>query len=400
MQSRPILILILAGGLISLIAMGSRAAFGLFLEPVSSEFGWGREVFGLSLAIQNIVWGLSQPFASAIADKYGSGRTLVVSGIVYAAGLFLMSQTGSAMELHLSAGLMIGLGLSGTGFGVVIGSVGRAVPEEKRSMALGIVGASGSLGQFLMVPMGQAFLSSYGWSMALVLIGCCALLMIPASAWVRGRAEDSAAAGAASLSAAIREAAGNGSYWLLFFGFFVCGFHVTFVAVHLPAYIVDMNVAPKYGAIALSVVGLFNVIGSLASGYLGGKYSKKYLLSTLYFLRAALFVAFILIPISPITIIVFAATLGLLWLSTVPLTSGLVAVLFGPKYMTTLFGFVFFGHQVGAFLGAWIGGVAFDMFGSYDIVWWMSVGLGVLSGVLHWPIREGLTVTRAAASTG
>jgi len=343
---------------------------------------------------------LSQPFASAIADKYGSGRTLLVSGIVYAAGLFLMSQTGSATELHLSAGLMIGLGLSGTGFGVVIGSVGRAVPEEKRSMALGIVGASGSLGQFLMVPLGQAFLSSYGWSMALVLIGCCALLMIPAAAWVTGRAEDSAAAGAANLTAAIREAAYNGSYWLLFFGFFVCGFHVTFVAVHLPAYIVDMNVAPEYGAIALSVVGLFNVIGSLASGYLGGKYSKKYLLSTLYFLRAALFVAFILVPISPLTILIFAGALGLLWLSTVPLTSGLVAVMFGPKYMTTLFGFVFFGHQIGAFLGAWIGGVAYDMYGSYDIVWWMSVALGIVSGILHWPIREHMLVRPARAVGG
>ncbi|MZR31071.1 MFS transporter [Sneathiella litorea] len=400
MQSRPILILVLAGGLISLLAIGARAAFGLFLEPVSSEFGWGREVFALALAIQNIVWGLSQPFASAIADKYGSGRTLLVSGLVYASGLFLMSQTGSATELHLTAGLMIGMGLSGTGFGVVIGSVGRAVPEEKRSMALGIVGAAGSLGQFLMVPLGQAFIGNYGWSMALILLGVCVLLMIPAAAFVTGKASDSATAGAASLSAAIREAAGNGSYWLLFFGFFVCGFHVTFVAVHLPAYIVDMNVAPEYGAIALSVVGLFNVVGSLASGYLGGKYSKKYLLSTLYFLRAALFVAFILIPISPVTILVFAGVLGLLWLSTVPLTSGLVAVMFGPKYMTTLFGFVFFGHQIGAFLGAYIGGLAFDLYGSYDIVWWMSVALGIISGLLHWPIRENMPVQRAQAAGG
>ncbi|WP_339632117.1 MFS transporter [uncultured Sneathiella sp.] len=398
MASRSFLILILAGGLISLVAMGSRAAFGLFLEPVSSDLGWGREVFGLALAIQNIVWGLSQPFASAIADKYGSGKTLLVSSLVYAAGLFLMSQTSSPTELHMSAGVMIGLGLSGTGFGVVIGSVGRAVAEEKRSMALGIVGASGSLGQFLMVPLGQAFLSGYGWSMALVLIGLCSLLMIPAAAGVTGRAEDSGSIGAASLSAAIREAAGNRSYWLLFMGFFVCGFHVTFLAVHLPAYIVDQNVAAKYGAIALSIVGLFNVIGSLSAGYLGGKYSKKYLLSGLYFARAALFVAFILVPISPLTVIIFSAILGLLWLSTVPLTSGLVAVLFGPKYMTTLFGFVFFGHQIGAFLGAWLGGFVFDLYGSYDVVWWMSVALGLISGLLHWPIQENMPVQRAAAT--
>ena len=398
MQSRSFLILILAGGLISLLAMGSRAAFGLFLEPVSTDLGWGREVFGLALAIQNIVWGLSQPFASAIADKYGSGRTLFVSALVYAAGLFLMSQTGTQTGLHLTAGLMIGLGLSGTGFGVVIGSVGRAVSEEKRSMALGIVGASGSLGQFIMVPMGQAFLSGYGWSTALILIGCCSLLMIPASAAVTGKAEGSASVGAASLSAAIREAAGNRSYWLLFAGFFVCGFHVTFLAVHLPAYIVDQHVAAKYGAIALSIVGFFNVIGSLASGYLGGKYSKKYLLSGLYFARAALFASFLLVPISPLTVIIFSGILGLLWLSTVPLTSGLVAVLFGPKYMTTLFGFVFFGHQIGAFLGAWLGGVVFDLYGSYDVVWWISVALGLISGLLHWPIREHRLVRAAATS--
>ncbi|WP_373085078.1 MFS transporter [Sneathiella sp.] len=397
MQSRSFLILILAGGLISLLAMGSRAAFGLFLEPVSTDLGWGREIFGLALAIQNIVWGLSQPFASMIADKYGSGKTLFVSALVYSAGLFMMSQTTTEAGLHLSAGLMIGLGLSGTGFGVVIGSVGRAVSEEKRSMALGIVGAAGSLGQFIMVPLGQAFLSEYGWSMALILIGFCSLLMIPASAAVRGKAEDSAAAGALNLTAAIREAAGNRSYWLLFMGFFVCGFHVTFLAVHLPAYIVDKHVGAEYGAIALSIVGFFNVIGSLTAGYLGGKFSKKYLLSSLYFARSALFVAFILIPISPLTIMIFSAILGLLWLSTVPLTSGLVAVLFGPKYMTTLFGFVFFGHQIGAFLGAWLGGFVFDLYGSYDVVWWISVALGLISALLHWPIKETALIRSAGA---
>lgn len=390
MKSRSFLVLILAGGLISLLAMGSRAAFGLFLEPVSSDLGWGREVFSLALALQNIIWGLAQPFASMIADKYGSGRTLFASALVYAAGLFLMSQTSTAMELHFSAGLLIGLGLAGTGFGVVLGSVGRAVSEEKRSMALGIVGASGSLGQFLMVPLGQAFLSTYGWSVALMLIAVCSLIMLPAAAGVTGKAEDSGSVGAASLSSAIREAAGNGSYWLLFSGFFVCGFHVAFIAVHLPAYIADQHMDPKYGAIALSIVGFFNVIGSLLAGYLGGRYSKKYLLSGLYLTRAALFLGFFLIPISPVTIMIFAGALGLLWLSTVPLTSGLVAVLFGPKYMTTLFGFIFFSHQVGSFLGVWLGGVVFDHFGSYDAIWWLSVALGLLSALFHWPIREAM----------
>ena len=284
MQSRSFLILILAGGLISLVAMGSRAVFGLFLEPVSTDMGWGREVFGLALAIQNLVWGLSQPFAGIIADKYGSGKTLLVSGLVYSGGIFLMSQTTSPTELHLSAGLMVGLGLAGSGFGVVMGSVGRAVSEEKRSMALGIVGAAGSLGQFLMLPLGQAFLSTYGWSTALMLIALCTFLVIPAAMGVTGKAEDSTASGAASISDAIREAASSKSYWLLFAGFFVCGFHVTFLAVHLPSYLVDQGMAASYGALALSIVGLFNVIGSLAAGYLGGKYTKKFLLSYLYFL--------------------------------------------------------------------------------------------------------------------
>jgi len=399
MQSRSFLILVLAGGLISLLAMGSRAAFGLFLEPVSNDLGWGREVFGLALAIQNIVWGLAQPFAAAIADKYGSGKTLLVSGILYSAGLFLMSQTTTPSELYLTTGFLIGLGLSGAGMGVVMGSVGRAVSDEKRSMALGIVGAAGSLGQFTMVPLGQAFITSYGWSTALILIGVCSLLMLPAAAGVRGKADDSAVAGAGNLTLAIKEAAGSSSYWFLFGGFFVCGFHVTFLAVHLPAYIVDNNMAAEYGATALSIVGLFNVIGSLAAGYLGGKYSKKYLLSSLYFARSALFIAFLLVPISPLTIIIFSGILGLLWLSTVPLTSGLVATLFGPKYMTTLFGFIFFSHQVGAFLGAWLGGVAYDLYGSYDAIWWLSVALGLISGILHWPIKEPMPGVQPQAAS-
>ncbi|MEH6547614.1 MAG: MFS transporter [Sneathiella sp.] len=398
MQSRSFLILIIAGGLISLVAMGSRAIFGLFLEPVSSDMGWGREVFGLALAIQNLVWGLSQPFAGMIADKYGSGKTLLVSGLVYSGGIYLMSQTSSQSELHLSAGLMVGLGLAGTGFGVVMGSVGRAVSEEKRSMALGIVGAAGSLGQFLMLPLGQAFLTSYGWSTALMLIALCTFIVIPASMGVRGKAEDSGASGASSISAAIREAAGSKSYWFLFAGFFVCGFHVTFLAVHLPSYLVDQGMAASYGATALSIVGLFNVVGSLAAGYLGGKYTKKYLLSYLYFARAALFVCFIIVPMTPVTVIVFSSILGLLWLSTVPLTSGLVASLYGAKYMTTLFGFIFFGHQMGAFLGAWLGGVAYDMYGSYDVIWWASVALGLISGLLHWPIKEDAPVGQAQAA--
>ena len=386
-----------AGCMIALLTFGIRAGFGLFLEPMSVDLGWGREVFALAIAIQNLLWGLGQPFAGALADRYGSGRVLAVGGVLYVLGLVVMSEASTPLVMHLSAGVMIGLALSGAAFGIVLASITRIVPEDKRSWALGLGTAAGSLGQFLMVPLGQAFLSAYGWSTALLLLSLFALAIVPLAGVLAGKPEQSSGP-QQTLSAALREAGGHGSYWLLIGGFFVCGFHVAFIQTHLPAYLKDMGLSGELGAWAISLVGLFNIIGSYTAGVLGGRYSKKYLLSFLYFARALAIALFVIVPISTTTVLVFSAAIGLLWLSTVPLTSGLVAVMFGPRYMATLFGIVFFSHQVGAFLGVWLGGLLFDATGSYNVVWWMGVALGVIAGLLHWPIQERQVARLAPAA--
>ncbi len=381
-------VVITAGCLIALLGFGVRSGFGLFLEPISADLGWGREVFALAIAIQNLFWGLGQPFAGALADRYGSGRVLATGGLLYAAGVLLMSQTSTPLMLHLSAGVLVGLGLAGASFAVVLAAIGRMVSEERRSWALGLGTAAGSLGQFLMVPIGQLFLSTYGWSIALLLLSCCAALIIPLATALTGRGEHNASTREQTMSEALREAGGHSGYWYLTSGFFVCGFHVAFIQTHLPAYLVDMGIAREIGAWALALVGLFNVFGAYSSGLLGGRYSKKNLLSWLYLARAVAIALFIIVPLSPASVLIFSAAIGLLWLSTVPLTSGLVAQIFGPRYMATLFGIVFLSHQLGAFLGVWMGGYLFDTTGSYEVVWWLSVALGVLAALLHWPINE------------
>ena len=375
------------GCLIALISFGTRSGFGLFLTPMSTEFGWGREVFALAIAIQNLLWGLGQPFAGAIADRYGAGRVLAGGGLLYAAGLVLMSGASSPLELNLTAGLLIGIGLSGASFSIVLAAFGRMVDEKNRSWAFGLGTAAGSLGQFLMVPLGQAFLSAYGWQIALVLLGGCALLVVPLSTVLAG-APARIAGRQQSFGEALREAGGHSGFVLLTSGFFVCGFHVAFIQVHLPPYLVDLGLSPALGAWAIATVGLFNVVGAYASGVLGGRYSKKYLLSAIYLARAVVIAVFVLLPPSPTSVLVFSAAMGLLWLSTVPLTSGLVAQIFGTRYMAMLFGVVFFSHQVGAFIGVWLGGRLYDSTGSYEIVWWTSVVLGVAAAALHWPIDE------------
>jgi predicted MFS family arabinose efflux permease len=372
---RTPLVVITAGCLIALISFGVRAGFGLFLAPMSADLGWGREVFALAIAIQNIMWGLGQPVAGAIADRYGSGRVLAIGGLVYAAGVYLMAVTTTPLMFHMSAGVLVGLGLSGASFAVVLA-------------AFGIGTAAGSLGQFLMVPLGQAFMSAYGWSVALMLLSLFALLMIPLAGALTGRPPSQATTRDQSLREALREAGGHSSYLYLTSGFFVCGFHVAFIQTHLPAYLTDAGIAAAVGAWALSLVGLFNIVGSYVSGMLGGRYSKKYLLSSLYLSRAVAIAVFVLVPVSETSALVFASVMGLLWLSTVPLTSGLVAQMFGLRYMATLFGIVFFSHQMGAFTGVWLGGYLFDTTGSYDVVWWVGVALGVLAAVLHFPIDE------------
>ena len=377
---------IAVGCLILLLSFGTRAGFGLFLAPISAEFGWGREVFALAIALQNLVWGLGQPFAGALADRYGSGRVLAGGGALYAAGVAIMAYASTPLVLHVSAGLLIGLGLSGASFAVVLAAIGRIVPEEKRTWAFGLGTAAGSLGQFLLVPVGQAFLAAYGWSFALVLLSFFAVAMVPLAGGLRGRV--AAARTEQSLGQALKEAAGHAGYLYLNGGFFVCGFHVAFIQVHLPAYVTDLGLSLETGAWALALVGLFNIIGSYSSGVLGSRYSKKYLLSMLYAARAVAIAIFIVAPPSQVSVLLFAAAIGLLWLSTVPLTSGLVAQIFGTRYMATLFGIVFLSHQVGAFLGVWLGGYLYDATGSYDVVWWLGVALGLIAALLHWPIDE------------
>jgi MFS family permease len=376
-----------AGCLIALISFGVRAGFGLFLAPMSDAMGWGREVFALAIAIQNLVWGLGQPLAGGLADCYGPARVLIAGGIAYALGVWLMSVSATPLMINLSAGLLVGIGLAGASFAVVLAAIGRSVPEEQRSWAFGLGTAAGSLGQFLLVPLGQGFIAAYGWQTALTLMSLVALLMVPLSAPLAGKPAASQGP-QQSLSEALREAAAHRGYKLLVTGFFVCGFHVAFIQTHLPAYIVDMGVPAAIGAAALALVGLFNIVGSYTAGVLGGRHSKKDLLAGLYFTRSIVIALFVTIPMTTTTVLVFSAAMGLLWLSTVPLTSGLVAQIFGPRYMATLFGIVFLSHQVGSFLGVWLGGYLYDLYGSYDVIWWLSIALGLVAALLHWPIDE------------
>jgi MFS family permease len=383
------LVVLLAGTLVSALCIGTRNTFGLYLRPMTEAYGWGREVFALAIALQNIVWGLSAPFTGAIADRYGTGRVIAVGGIVYALGLYGMAQAATPAALMLSAGVLIGLGTSATGFGVVLGAVGRMASERRRTLFLGIASAGGSMGQFVLVPLGQGFISGLGWSNALVVTGALTLLIMPLAFVLVGKAERTASDNsAASPLAAFREAGVERRYWLLFWGFFVCGFHITFIATHLPAFLVDNRVAPAVAAVALSLIGLFNIFGSLTFGYLGGHYSKRKALCWLYLTRAVFIAAFLLVPLSTVSVLAFAAGMGFLWLGTVPLTSALVGQMYGVRYMNTLFSVVFLGHQLGAFLGVWAGGRVYDLTGSYNLVWIAAIALGVFSALVHWPIDE------------
>ena len=371
------------------LAIGIRLSFGLFLQPMSQTLGWGRETFAFAIALQNMVWGLAQPLMGMLADKYGTRKVVAIGGLGYCLGLYLMSQADSALTLNLTAGLLIGVSLSATSFAVVLGAVGRAVSERNRSMALGIASAGGSVGQVLILPIGQALIAAYGWVLALGGLAAIAFVMVPLAATLGpGEQKSSKEVQGQLMRHALVEAGLHRGYWLLMAGFFVCGFHVTFIATHLPAYIVDSGLSPGLGATALALIGLFNILGSFFWGVMGGKHSKKYSLSSLYLARAVLITALVIFPVSGFSILIFASGMGFLWLGTVPLTSGLIGQIFGVRYLSTLFGIVFFSHQIGAFLGVWMGGYIFDVTGSYDLVWYLSVVLGVLSALLHWPINE------------
>jgi len=383
----PVLVLV-CGAIILTLGLGIRASFGLFLQPMSMDLGWGRSHFSFAMALSNLIWGLAQPFFGAWADKQGAGRVVAVSGLLYAGGLALMPFSTTPLMLDASAGLMVGLGLSGVSFGVILGVVGRAFPPERRSLALGIASSGGSFGQFLMLPFGQLLISTLGWQTALLVLAGIIMATVPlAAAMMEGR-RPVATGAQQSLNQALREAGGHSGFWYLTAGFFVCGFQVAFISVHLPAYLVDVRMTPAVGATALALIGLFNIAGSFVAGYLGGRFSKKYLLSGIYILRAVIIALFLALPVTPLTVYLFAAGIGFLWLGTVPLTNGLVAQIFGVRFVSMLFGIVFLSHQIGSFAGVWLGGYLFDATGSYNLVWIGSIALGVIAAILNLPIDE------------
>ncbi len=387
---RPASAVILCGALILSVCMGVRQSFGLFLPPMTLDLGIGREAFAFALALQNLLWGLFQPLTGMVADRFGAGRVVVAGAAVYALGLTHMSGAATIVDLNLGAGLLVGFGTAATGFAVVLGAVGRLVAVERRSMALGVVSAGGSFGQFVIAPAGQALIAAQGWPGALITLALFAALMAPLALALAGRpgGQGQTEVPAITLIQAIREAAGHSGYRYLSLGFFVCGFQVAFIAVHLPAYLGDVGLTGETAALALALIGFFNILGTFACGALGGLYSKKYLLSLLYLLRALVITTFLLAPKTEATVLVFAAAIGFLWLSTVPLTSGLVGQIFGVRYLSTLFGIVFFSHQMGSSLGVWLGGYAFDVLGSYDPIWMASIVLGIGAALLHLPIAE------------
>jgi MFS family permease len=380
-------VVLACGCVILMLSLGIRQSFGLFLQPMSSDLGWGRETFAFALALQNLVWGMAQPLAGMIADKFGAARVIAVAGLLYLTGLALMAYSETGLAFTISAGIFVGLGLSGSAFGVVMGVVGRAFSPEKRSMALGAVGAGGSFGQFIMLPYGQALISQFGWLNALLVLAVSSFLIIPLASALAGR-NAAAASSAQSMSQALQEAAAHRGFWYLTVAFLVCGFQTLFIMVHLPAYLIDRGMSPVEGMSALALIGFFNIVGSYSCGVLGGRFSKKYLLSWIYGIRGAAILAFITLPLTPWSTWLFAAVIGFTWLGTVPLTNGLVAQIFGVKYLSTLFSFVFLGHQIGSFLGGWYGGYMFDLTGSYLTVWMVAVGLSVLAAVMCLPIDE------------
>lgn len=379
-------VVITCGALILTLAMGVRHTGGLFLQPMTLEQGWSREMFAFSIAIQNLMWGVFQPFAGAFADRHGAGRTLVGGALLYVLGLVIMANAETAFGLNVGAGLLIGMGLAGTTFSVVLGVVGRMVSPDKRSLALGIVSAGGSFGQFAVLPVGQGLISSVGWHDALLWLAVGILFIVPLALAVRGT--NGAPAGGQSVGESLREANRTASFHFLFWSFFVCGFQTAFVMLHLPAFVVDSGLSANVGMTAVALIGLFNIAGSFLSGWLGGHYSKKWLLAGIYALRVVAILAILMFPLSLTTLYVFSATMGLLWLGTVPLTNGLVGHIFGMKFVGMLYGMVFLGHQIGGFLGAWLGGLIFDLFGSYDLAWWLAIGLSVIAALLCIPVRE------------
>ena len=394
-------VIIVAGCLVAMVNFGVRSSFGLFTGPISAAHEWPREIFSFALALQNLLWGVATPVAGALADRYGAARVLMVGAVSYAIGTVIMAIAEAPLLFSIGGGILVGIGVAMSSFGIVMAALGRMVPPEKRSWAFGIATASGSMGQFIFAPLGGALISAFGWYNALLFLAASTLLIIVFALplMVQNTSGSKAQAGEAdiTLRAAITRAFGHRSYVLLVSGFFVCGFQLAFITVHLPPYLAEHRISAEIAGLAMGAIGLFNVAGSYASGIIGGKYSKRLPLSLIYFLRSIAIAAFILLPVTVASTFLFTATMGFLWLSTVPLTMGLVTVMFGTRYMATLYGFVFLSHQVGSFFGVWLGGRLYDQFGSYDIVWWMGIALGLFAALVHLPIREQRAAQFAAA---
>jgi len=387
-QNLPLVLL--GASLVLCLALGVRHAFGLFLTPMSSAFGWEREVFAFAIALQNLLWGLAQPFVGALADRLGAARVVLVGGLLYALGLLLMAFAGSPASLSLSAGLLIGLGLSGTSFTVLLGLVGRVMPLHQRSLGMGIAAAAGSFGQFIMLPGTLGLIEWLGWSSALLALSVLMMLIVPFAGLIRTRTvkTDEIKPVRVSPVQALQAVLRHKGFWLLSLGFFVCGFQVVFIGTHLPAYLVDSGLSASVGTMVLALVGLFNIFGTYIAGWLGGRWSKPRLLVALYLLRTLVIVLFLWLPLSNWTAYAFGMGMGLLWLSTVPLTNGTVATLFGVDNLSMLSGIVFLFHQLGSFLGGWLGGLLYDKSGSYDLVWQLAILLGLLAAVLNTLVEE------------
>jgi MFS family permease len=388
---RTPLVIIVCGCAIAMLGFGPRSALGFFIQPMGHEFSWGRDVFGLAFAVQNLLWGLGQPIAGAIADRFGIFRVMFVGALLYAGGLLMMRYAATPLSLDLGAGVLVGFGLSGCSFNLVLSAFSKLLPPERRGIALGAGTAAGSFGQFVFAPFGVALIDNFGWQTALTVFATLMLLIVPLSLALStppATAANVPAAQQQSFKTALAEAFGHRSYVLLVLGFFTCGFQLAFVTVHLPAFLVDRGISAHIGGWVMASIGLFNMIGSLSVGWLQSRLPKRYILSAIYFSRALATVAFISFPITPFSAIVFGAVSGLLWLSTVPPTSALVSLMFGTRWFATLYGFAFVSHQVGGFLGVWLGGIVFEKFGSYTPIWWLSVLFGVLSALINLPIVE------------
>jgi MFS family permease len=382
---------IIAASALLAINFGFRSSLGLFLKPISESFGYGREIFAFSLALQNLFWGLFQPLAGAIADKYGTAKVIILGSMLYALGLYITGTADGFIDLHLGAGILIGMGISGTGLGVVLPAMARMVRPEKRAFALGIGTAAGSAGQFLLIPVAREFLVTYGWQLALVIMAIGSLSMILFTPVFKDdKKTDTKTDGASeqNLREALKEASKHFHYWLLIAGFFVCGFQLAFITVHMPAYLADKGFDSSVAAISLSIIGLCNIVGSLTAGHLSGIYSKKWILAFIYGARSIVIVLFLVFPISIFSVYAFSFATGFLWLATVPPTSGLVAQMFGLKYMGTLYGIVFLNHQIGSFTGVWLGGYLFDTTGSYNQVWWWAAIIAAITAIIHVFIDE------------